>query len=139
MIIGIDFDGTVVETTKPLRLRPGVEDTLRAFVEMEHQLVLHSVRCNAPITDDVLLGRLYPGGKIPMGLPRTVEESWEYFEEMRDFLRSKMLWTVEEGGVFSVIWQLPGKPPADAFLDDRTINVRGKEAWQSVRFVFGGG
>lgn len=142
MIISIDYDGCVVEEVglgTPHALRDGAADGLRALKESEHVLILHSVRCSAPINDEIVCGRLYPGGKIPTGLPRSVAESIRYFEEMRSFLRSQNLWTVEEGGVFDLVWRLPGKPYADVYADDRAINMRAKDAWRSLAFVLGGG
>jgi hypothetical protein len=49
-------------------------------------------------------------------VPRDVEDHWESLAEMRDFLMAEGCWDL-----FDVLWQSAGKPPCDAFIDDRLV------------------
>lgn len=135
MIWAFDCDGTIFRKKvpgEPFSFMPGAEKTLRSLHHAGHTLILHSVRCQSPITWDAQTGALYqvePSAGLTEDTGRIIAE----FEEMRAFLREHRLWTVAEGGVFNQIWTFPGKPYADAYVDDRAI----RPAWDDIRNIYG--
>jgi hypothetical protein len=58
-----------------------------------------------------------------------ITDQWERFAEMRYFLRALGLWEM-----FDEVWQHPGKPEADAFVDDKNEEPN----WPRVAAEFGG-
>jgi hypothetical protein len=124
---GVDYDGSIIETTGTPRLRPGVPAGLRALKNAGHSLVLHSARCtptppgNAEPNEVAVF---YKHGTVP---PR-VSEQWGRFSEMRRFLVQQGLW-----GLFDEVWQSPGKPHVDFFLDDRNLPLD----WVALTGEFG--
>lgn len=93
LVAAIDFDGTLVRRGgPPLRWRRGAKEALRRMVAAGHRLILHSCRCNPPQD----------------------EEDAKRYEEMIAFLQA-------EGALvlFAEVWQSPGKPIADVYIDDR--------------------
>ena len=111
--LAIDFDGTLVQDQEPLALLPGVPAALQALKGAGHSLVLFSARCTpldpGPNLDDEI-ARYYQSGEVAA----RVTDQWERFERMRDFLQAQGLWEL-----FDLVWQAPGKPPADLYIDDR--------------------
>jgi hypothetical protein len=111
--IAVDFDGTIVAAQAPLAFLPGAADGLRALKLAGHYLILHSARCTpmdaAPAIEEEA-GRFYETGEVPA----RAEDSWARFSEMREFLRGAGTWDL-----FDDVWQAPGKPMADLFVDDR--------------------
>jgi len=110
--LAIDFDRTLV-SGEPLAWRPGARAALDRLRLAGHHLILHSSRCNpadpAPAVDDEI-DRYYRLGEVPL----RVLEQWARFAEMRRFLQADGAWIA-----FDEVWQAPGKPPADLFLDDK--------------------
>lgn len=111
--IAVDFDGTVVEDARPLRWKAGAREFLVAAKSMGHTLILHSCRATPPRDDsnaDTEASEFYSTGKAP----DRVLATWRLFDEMRTFLRSQGMMDK-----FAFIWQMPGKPNADLFIDDK--------------------
>lgn len=111
--LAVDFDGTIVD--REMRLRPGAAEALLALRAMGHVLILHSCRCNTLDTigvtaPDVAAEEFYATGRVAAD----VSDQWDRFEEMRAALEAAGLW-----GLFDEVWQRPGKPIADMYLDDR--------------------
>ena len=112
LTIAIDLDGTVADG-HPLQFRPGAREALMALATAGHRLILHSCRCNpmdpGPSLEDEA-ARYWRTGEPP---PRVVEQWWRFYE-MRAFLQETRLWSL-----FADVWQAPGKPLADVFVDDK--------------------
>ena len=76
MIIGIDFDGTVVEHDYP-RIGapvPGAIETLRRLIARGHRLVLWTMRCNDRL--DEAVAYLEAAGINLWGVNRNPEQDW---------------------------------------------------------------
>ncbi len=127
MKVAVDFDGSLVETVAPLRWRPGALEAIVRLHQEGHLLVLHSCRCNpvdiSPLAD-IDAVEFYRTGAVSPG----VMAQWERFDEMRRFLQEQRAWYL-----FAEIWQSPGKPIADLYLDDRSEFPD----WSSVAGSFG--
>lgn len=74
---------------------------------------------------DEEVSRWYQTGEVP---PRVVDQ-WDRFVEMRQFLQAEGLW-----GLFDVVWQQPGKPEADRYIDD----LLEAPEWPRIEAEFGG-
>lgn len=112
--LAIDFDGTLVEKGEPLRWRAGARDGLISLASAGHHLILHSCRCNPidPTFDPALeVAAFYRSGITP----ESARARWEAFGEMRDFLKGEGAWPL-----FAEVWQQPGKPLCEMFIDDRS-------------------
>lgn len=115
LTIAVDFDSSIVElsTSGALQFRKGAREALVAFKAQGHRLVLHSCRCN-PLDDGPALENetveFYASGKPS---PRCIEQ-WTRFSEMCAFLQAAEVWDL-----FDDVWQAPGKPLADVFIDDK--------------------
>jgi hypothetical protein len=109
--LALDFDNTIVEADEPLRFKLGALAAIAAFKRAGHKLILFSARCTPPsgplIDDEVSL--FYESGVVQ---PHVLDQ-WARFEEMRAFLQARGVW-----GVFDDVWQEPGKPHVDRFIDD---------------------
>jgi hypothetical protein len=106
---------------------PEARETLRVFKAAGHHLILHSARCtpmdpSPPLAEEV--SRFYATGEVS---PR-VTDQWARFEGMREALRAAGLWDL-----FDEVWQAPGKPHADIFVDDRFE----KPDWLALRSELG--
>lgn len=110
LTVCVDFDGTI---TDDQQLLPGVREALHAMKRVGNTLILHSCRCNlldaSPQMDEEV-ARFYATGEVPA---RALDR-WRAFLQMRDFLRGQQLWDL-----FDTVWQSPGKPVADVYIDDR--------------------
>lgn len=108
--IAVDFDGTVAEG-RPLRLRHGAREALQAIRRAGNRLILYSARSTPPseIADPAEVERFYLRGEVPV----RATDQWALFEEMRTFLTAEGLWSA-----FDEVWQAPGKPHAELFIDD---------------------
>lgn len=123
MRIAIDFDGTIAAGT-PAVLRPEAVRALRSMLENGHTLILHSVRLVPP----------HAAGYLDDREPDEGDDAafFERFEEMRRLLFEARLWD------FFVLWDRPGKPDADVFLDNRAWNVGPRpDAWARIEETFG--
>jgi hypothetical protein len=117
LTIAIDCDGTLVEAgagpQDKLTWRPGAKDAIKALAKAGHRLVLFSCRSN-PIHDGMGRQRdaedFYRWGTVP----QAVQDSWHYFGTMRKFLQDEGVWDL-----FAEVWQSPGKPLAEVYIDDR--------------------
>lgn len=120
--VALDFDGTIAEfvfvnvselqaPVAVLAFRPGAEAFIRAALAHGIRLVLHSCRCSWQAREPGVFDAedFQRTGRAPAG----VEESWRLFEEMRSFLQLAGVWDL------FTVWQQPGKPLADIYVDDR--------------------
>ena len=124
--LALDFDGTLTEPGTPLRLRPGAREAVLAFKAAGHHLILHSARCTlecGPALDDEAT-RYWETGEVP----ERVRIQWTLFAEMRAFLKTQGLWSA-----FDEVWQSPGKPHADVFIDD----LSEQPDWKALSSEFG--
>ena len=123
----MDFDKTLVEG-RPLRLRSGADEAMRAFKAVGHHLTLHSARSTpdgaAPFLEDEA-GRFWQYGEVPA---RT-RFQWGLFEEMRAFLKAVGIWEL-----FDDVWTSPGKPLVDFFVEDLAV----LPDWVILKRQFGG-
>jgi hypothetical protein len=110
--IAIDFDETLTEGAPP-RLKAGALDALVAAKKAGHHLILHSCRStvtgHSPILEDEAT-RFWRDGTVPA----PVRFQWDLFDEMRSVLTA-----AGALALFDEIWQSPGKPLADKYVDDR--------------------
>lgn len=142
MILAVDFDSTIAVRSESGELEIkrdpvtgiGADDGLRGAFAAGHELILHSVRSACPVGWEASRGRFYSAPTEPIP---SAEDTIQCFDEMRAFLRHHRLWTVDEGGVFARVWELPGKPYADAYLDDKAFNMRSQDAWSRAGKVYG--
>lgn len=116
VIVAIDFDGTLVEKdVQPLRWRPGALEFVTRAPLAGIRLRLHSCRC--AIADTLRQSLTGDADALTFwrtGIPAPdAAYSWSLFEEMRGFLAA--------AGVlaFFEIWDGPGKPFADRYIDDK--------------------
>lgn len=114
LTLAIDYDGTIVEKTSPPRLRMGAARALAALAIAGHRLILHSCRCN-PVdptpAEAEEVSDFYRTGVVPP----SAAGQWARFDEMRTFLKTQGMWAL-----FHEVWQGPGKPICDMYVDDRT-------------------
>lgn len=112
----VDFDGTIADgyPDRPLALNPEAIRVLRDLRAEGHRLVLWSCRAT-PYNDTPILAdevqRFYSFGEVP----ERVLDTWRLFGEMRALLQSQGAWDL-----FAEIWQAPGKPFADIYIDDKS-------------------
>lgn len=127
MKLAIDFDETLATGNPPV-LRPGASDALRAMKKAGQHLILYSARLTpdgaAPFLDDEA-ARFWQYGEVPA---RT-RYQWELVDQMRGLLKAEGLWEL-----FDEAWTSPGKPLADAFIDDLTVEPN----WALLRAQYGG-
>lgn len=115
LVIAIDFDGTLVEDRSPLVFRPGAKEALVRLRQHGHSLILHSARCTwRPVGTENPneAGEFWQTGRAPPW----ADDVWARFDEMRTFLQQQGVWEL-----FDKVWQDPGKPLADVFIDDRAV------------------
>jgi hypothetical protein len=113
--LALDFDGSLVlsQPAPPgFGWRPGAREFLAAAHAAGAHLILHSSRCTpmdpAPgIEEEIALW--YETGAVNA----RITEQWRRFDEMRAFLQAEGAWQV-----FAEVWQSPGKPHVDRFIDD---------------------
>lgn len=140
MIICVDFDGTVVkddhaydDLQTPLELLDGCLDALHALKRAGHLLVLWSGRASARLRIDPRLDPLVRAGVVRVD-PARFEERKKLnearYQQMLDFVRESMpgVWDAIDDG-----WG--GKPGADLFIDDRTID--GTPNWPFIAARYG--
>lgn len=127
MTLSIDFDGTVVEASEPLRFRVGALTALRLLKAAGHHLILHSCRCSildpGP-TVDAEVAAFYSEGRVAS----RITDQWRRLSDMRSFLASADAWDL-----FDEHWFSPGKPIADLYIDDRSE----KPDWAAIAREFG--
>lgn len=141
MIIGIDFDGTLVQTraysdlTQPPILMPGAHTALKALLKADHLLILFSSRANRALRVDWRLN--------PLWRNLTVEQirRWEASREFHEARYQQMVQFVaaELPGIFAFIDDgQQGKVLADLFVDDKSqrFGARGL-LWEQVAATWG--
>jgi len=118
LLLGVDFDGTLVEEgVRPLRWRPGAREALLSLKAARHEL-------GPGPAAQLEAEEFWRVGLVP----RDVEDHWARFGEMQAFLVAEGCWDL-----FDAVWQSAGKPPCDAFIDDRLE----PPDWVTVRRQFG--
>lgn len=126
MRIAIDFDRTMTTGEEPTVLRPEAVNAARLLLAAGHTLILHSVRLVPPHAAGYLDDREPDEGD---------EDAYAFrYLDMKRTLEAAHLWD------HFVLWDRPGKPDADIFLDDRAWNVgRTPAAWARIVETFGPG
>ena len=115
MIFGVEFDGVIAERRgREMVLRTGAKQGLLALRAAGHTLILHTTRASQPPTDD--------GEAAKVLAHRDPEERRRSLAEMEAFLRKHGLWAV-----FVMVWDQPGKPTVDRYLDARALAPRWPE------------
>jgi hypothetical protein len=137
VIIGIDFDGTVVEDGGELRLKPGAKDALVSMKQAGHSLLLFSARANRALRENPKLDPL-----VRVGVRRVNQEAWQRSQPIYEHRYQEMLEFVgkELPGVFAAVDDgQQGKPLVDLFIDDRAYHfgADGFE-WRELGIVLGG-
>lgn len=136
LTISVDFDGTLIQPgggtvlyggRVPLSWRPGAKEGLVAMAAAGHRLVLHSCRCNPidPVLDPSAEAAAFYRWGTP---PESAAQRWAAFGEMKAFLMMEGVW-----GLFAEVWQAPGKPIAEVYIDDRAESPD----WRSLAAEFG--
>lgn len=145
MLIGVDFDGTIVrqdrpyaDTTTPLAFLPGAREGLYALKRAGHTLILYSARTNRALLYTPEHDPLVRAGIRKVNLARWEAERpihWARYFQMRAFVAAYL------PGVFAVIDDgIQGKPLADLFIDDRALRYGfGHDAvgWQGIALLHG--
>jgi hypothetical protein len=140
VIIAVDFDGTIVsddqpfeDVKTPLRFMPGARQGLLRLRAAGHTLILFSARANAwmfrnPEMDPLVQAKVRKLDQVrweknrPLHLAR--------YEQMLTFIKREL------PGVFALVWEHQGKPPADVFIDDRSAPFR-LEGWRGMVHLYG--
>jgi hypothetical protein len=146
LVLGIDFDGTVVDdrrpyddVTSPLVFKPGAKRALRSLKKAGHLLILWSARSSPVLLLDPGLDLLVRAGVKKLDLPRwhrMLPVHHARHRQMLDFV------AVELPGIFDAIddgaaGKLSG---VDLFIDDRTLRLgKGVNAlsWEAIAEMLG--
>jgi hypothetical protein len=139
VLIAIDFDGTVVDATRPyddvtspLVFLPGAREGLLSLVRAGHVLLLYSARSNRALRFNPELDPLVQAGV------RVVDElAWRAAQPVHEARYRQMCAFVahELPGVFAAVDDgTQGKPMADLFIDDRAV---GASSWASIAAMLG--
>lgn len=111
----LDWDGTLVPSAwpeKPTVLLPGAIEALHALHKAGFHLTVNSAR----------LTPFDPHTHLPRD-PGLVAAEYQYVRSTLD----------RAGLTFVDIWQLPGKPPGSAYVDDRAYHYNGRKgAWKAM-------
>lgn len=93
--IAVDFDGVIVDFAFPKigKLKKGAKEALTLLKKMGAFIIIHSARTDMTFTPNI--------SKIPL-------------QEMISFLQQNNI-------PYDIIWQLPGKPVADIYIDDKGL------------------
>jgi hypothetical protein len=116
--VALDFDGTAVAgwPGAALRWRPGAREFLEAAREAGVRVVIHTCRA-IPGPGKAAPGEFLPDVEAADWLatgaaPAFVAEGWAMRQEMLAFLGAEGFSDLE-------IWEGPGKPMCDHYVDDR--------------------
>lgn len=146
MILGIDYDGVVVQkgwnwpevTDRPVMM-PGAMEGLFSLKKAGHVLLLYSARANRALREDPTLDPL-----VRAGIRRIDIAKWERRDKAIHVARYEaMIRHVERdlSGVFDAIDDgVQGKPSCDLFLDDLAIKVgpgTGGYGWRQIAQIWG--
>lgn len=124
--IAVDYDGSMADA-RTGQLFEGVGECLQAMKRAGVHLTLLSARAtmdgNSPALPDEA-ARFWQFGEVPA----RAKVQWNLFDQMRANLRALGLWDL-----FDDVWQSPGKPLCDRFIEDRA------EApdWTRLRLQYG--
>lgn len=143
MLIAVDFDGVVVrkdrpfaDITTPLQFMPYAKEGLESLKRAGHVMLLYSARANRAL--------LYTAEWDPLvraGVRRPHEAAWAQGREIHWARYSQMLAFCEEQlpGVFAAVDDgLQGKPLADLFIDDRSVEFGiGSNGWADLIAIYG--
>jgi FMN phosphatase YigB (HAD superfamily) len=140
MIIAVDFDGTIVDSShsyddleESLAFLPYAKEGLLALKRAGHTLILYSARSNPCLWEDWRLNEMWVRGIVPFH-----EESWEAhralnrarYEQMVNFCEREL------PGVFELVYKSVAKPVSvDLFIDDR-FSVT-PIVWQDITSTWG--
>lgn len=115
--VALDWDGTAVRgwPDDPLSWRPGAREFLEGAREAGVRVVLHTCRA-IPGPDKASPGQFLPDVEMADWLatgasPEFVAEGWAMRREMLGFLEAEGFSDLE-------IWEGPGKPMCDRYVDD---------------------
>lgn len=130
LILGVDFDETLVERGPPISWRPQAREVLKALRAAGHQLVLYTGRA----TPRHALGES-PAARLEADefwrtgqAPADMDLHWRMYADMRDFLQREGCWDL-----FDVVWQRAGKPAmCDYFIDDKAILPDWLAVWRQL-------
>jgi len=145
MIVGVDFDGCVVDdshpysdTETPLRFIPGAREGLASLKRAGHVLLLYSARANRALREDPNLDPL-----VRAGIRHVSRDAWLRARPIHEARFIQMLEFVytEIPDVFDAIDDgLQGKPCVDLFIDDRAFRYgKGTLAagWRTIAQLYG--
>ena len=145
MIIALDFDGTVVDdsrpyadTTSPLRLLPGAKEGLAALKKARHTLILWSARSNRALREDPALDPL-----VRAGVKKLDRAAWEEARPIHQARYQQMISFVKRDlpGVFDAIDDgMVGKVSADLFIDDKALRFGRSlsgSSWPTIAVQYG--
>lgn len=143
MFIAVDFDGVVVrkdrpfaDTTTPLQLMPHAKEGLESLKRAGHVLLLYSARANrallfTPEWDPLVRAGVRRPHEAAWAQGR--ELHWARYHQMLNFCATELL------GVFDAIDDgMQGKPLADLFIDDRSVEFGfGAHGWTDLMTIYG--
>jgi hypothetical protein len=140
MRIAIDFDGTLVDDTRPyndvsspLKLLPGARKALESFKRAGHTIVVNSARANRSLREDWTLNPLWREKIEPFNYDRWManrELNEARYQQMREFCSDQLT------GLVDVVDDgMQGKVSADVFIDDRAQNMR--LGWTKLAELYG--
>lgn len=145
MLIAIDLDGTIVETTEtydattPLRLKPGAYEALWALKQAGHRLILWSGRASWALRKGPEFNLALRAGIRDQG-----HRSWYESTALNEARYQQMIAFVKANlpGLFDAIddGSMGGKPPADLFIDDHAVRIGpglGGVGWDEVADAYG--
>lgn len=128
MILGVDFDGTLVgqdrpydDLTTPLQLLPGAKEALIDLKRAGHVLLLYSARANRALRENPDLDPLVRAGRR-----RIHRGAWESARPLHEARYQQMVKFVAEAlpGLFDAVDDgQQGKPVCDLFIDDHVIRI----------------
>jgi hypothetical protein len=145
VIIAVDFDGTVVDdsrpyadTTSPLRLLPGAKEGLAALKKARHTLILWSARSNRALREDPALDPL-----VRAGVKKLDRAAWEQARPLHQGRYEQMLSFVKQElpNIFDAIDDgTCGKVAAQLYIDNNALrfgrNLSGM-GWPAIAVEYG--
>lgn len=143
MLIAVDFDGVIVskdrpfaDTVSPLRLMPMAKEGLKALKAAGHTLLLYSARSNRALLYTPEWDPLVRAGKRRPSAAAWDEARalhWARYRQMLEFVSSQL-----DGLIDAVDDGLQGKPLADLFIDDRSMEFGvGANGWADLIHLYG--
>lgn len=145
MILGIDFDGTVVlqdgrpydDLETPLAFMPGAREALESLKRAGHVLVLFSARANRALRMDPSFDPL-----VRAGVRKVNTKAWLESQQLNEARYQQMVAFAENelSGVFDAIDDgMQGKPSVDLFIDDKALIYGGSVGmgWHEIDELLG--